>query len=260
MNIPALFDIAGKRALVTGGSGGIGLMIATGLVAAGAEVLICSRKGDAVDAAVTALSADGGRIGGVAADLASDAGIAAVAAAVGAAPLHILVNNAGAAWGAPLAAFPRAGFDKVIGLNVTAPFLLVQALLPALRAAATPDDPARVINIASVDGLRLPNWETYSYSASKAAIIHMGRHMARTLAPDDIAVNAIAPGFFRSRMTEGVFDWHDEAAMAEARSPLGARTGGADDIVGAVIYLASRAGAWLTGVTIPVAGGLGTID
>ncbi|WP_242124119.1 SDR family oxidoreductase [Sphingobium sp. Sx8-8] len=260
MDIAGLFDIKGKRALVTGGSGGIGYMIAEGLVRAGAEVLICSRKAAAVDAAVSALSPIGA-ISGFAADLTTEEGIAAAAKAVGSDNvLHILINNAGTSWGAPIDSFPRKGLEKVLDLNIAAPFLLTQALLPALRRAATPDDPARIVNIASIDGFRIPPWESYPYSASKAAIIHMGRHMGKFLAGDHISVNAIAPGLFPSKMTAGVFDFDDPEELERAASPLGHRIGTPEDIAGGVIYLCSRAGAWISGATIPIAGGVATID
>ena len=264
MDASTLFDIKGKTALVTGASGGIGHMIAGGLVSAGCRVFICSRKAADIEAAAASIAekaGDKGEIIPFVADLATEAGIAAAAERVNAAgPLHILVNNAGATWGAPLETFPRAGFEKVLNLNLVTPFELTRALLPALRAAATRDDPARVINIASVDGMRVPEWESYPYSASKSGIIQMSRHLGKFLAPDHISVNCIAPGFFPSKMTASVVDLADEEAVAKAHSPLGARIGTAEDIAGAVIYLSSRAGAWLSGVTIPVAGGVATIS
>lgn len=175
-------------------------------------------------------------------------------------PLNILVNNAGTTWGAPIDSFPRSGFEKVLNLNLLAPFQLTQKLLPALRQAGTADDPARIINIASIDGLRLPIWESYPYSATKAGLIHMTRHLGKFLAKEHISVNAIAPGFFPSKMTASVFDFDDPETMAEAASPLGGRVGTPEDIVGGVIYLSSRAGAWLSGITIPIGGGVGTVE
>ncbi len=259
MDISSLFDVRGKSAVVTGGTLGIGAMIAEGLASAGVSVLICSRKSSAVAAAVERLSGIGA-VRGIAADLSTPEGIAAMVEAVGDAPLNILVNNAGITWGARMEEFPRAGFEKVLNLNLLAPFELTRALLPSLRAAARQDDPARVINIASIDGLRVPVWESYPYSATKAGLIHMGRHMGKFLAGEHISVNAIAPGLFPSRMSGAVFDFEDPAQVAEAASPLGQRVGTPEDIVGAVLYLASRAGAWLSGVTIPVGGGVATID
>ena len=259
MDIGKLFNIAGKTALVTGGSGGIGYMIAEGLASAGVAVTICSRKADGVDMAVKALSRSGD-VTGFAADLATEEGIATAAEKMGAKPLHILVNNAGATWGAAIGEFPRKGFEKVLDLNLLAPFLLTQALLPALRKAGTPDDPARVINIASIDGMKLPRWENYPYSATKAGIIHMGRHLGKFLAGDHISVNAIAPGLFPSKMSNAVVDFDDPDTFAAEASPLGQRVGTPEDIAGGVIYLASRAGAWISGATIPISGGAAMID
>lgn len=260
MDIARLFDISGKTALVTGGSGGIGYMIATALAQAGCKVFICSRKEKDIEAAADRLRAFGD-VTAIASDVGSEAGVTKVADVVNAAgPLHILVNNAGTTWGAPLDQFPRAGFEKVLQLNLLAPFEITKALLPALRAAGTAEDPARVINIASIDGMQVPLWESYPYSATKAGLIHMGRHMGKFLAGEHVSVNTIAPGFFPSKMTASVADFDNEADMAAAASPLGARIGTAEDIGGAAIYLSSRAGAWLSGVTIPVGGGRGTID
>lgn len=260
LDITKLFDVSGKTALVTGGSGGIGYMIANGLAEAGCKVFICSRKPAEIEAAATRLSGKG-QVIAIAADLGTEAGVKTVADIVNAAgPLHILVNNAGTTWGAPIEEFPRSGFEKVLKLNLLGPFEMIKAVLPALRAAGTLEDPARVINIASIDGFKLPQWESYPYSASKAGLIHLGRHMGKFLAGENISVNAIAPGFFPSKMTATVVDFDDEDAVAEVNSPLGDRVGTVEDIAGAVIFLASRAGAWLTGITIPVSGGRGTID
>jgi NAD(P)-dependent dehydrogenase (short-subunit alcohol dehydrogenase family) len=260
MDIATLFDIKGKTALVTGGSGGIGYMIAEGLARAGAEIWICSRKAAAIEAAAAQLAAFG-TVRPIAADLATEEGIARVAETVNAAgKLNILVNNAGTTWGAPIDDFPRNGFEKVLNLNLLAPFQLTQKLLPALRRAGTADDPARVINIASIDGLRLPIWESYPYSATKAGLIQMSRHLGKFLAKEHISVNAIAPGFFPSKMTATVFDFDDPDSMESAASPLGGRVGTPEDIVGGVIYHSSRAGAWLSGVTIPIGGGVGTVE
>lgn len=261
MDITGLFDVTGKTALVTGGSSGIGMMIASTLAQAGCHVLICSRKQPAIEAAAESLRSHGGEVTAIAADLGTAQGIETVAEAVNAAgPLHILVNNAGMTWGQPIDSFSRDSFERVLRLNLVAPFDLARALLPALRAAAKPEDPARIINISSIDGLRVPMWETYPYAASKAGLIHLGRHMAKTLAPDDISVNTIAPGFFPSRMTASVIDLDNIAAEEGVPSPLGQRIGTPEDIGGAVLYLSSRAGAWLSGVTIPVSGGIGTIE
>jgi NAD(P)-dependent dehydrogenase (short-subunit alcohol dehydrogenase family) len=259
MKVDNLFDVAGKTALVTGASAGIGYMIADGLAAAGCKVFMCSRKAADIQAAAASLAP--AETIAISADLATEAGIAEVARIVNAAgPLHILVNNAGATWGAPIDEFPRKGFEKVINLNLLAPFDLTRSLLPALRAAAKVHDPARVINIASLAGITLPPWENYPYTASKAGLIHMSRQLAKFLANENISVNSIAPGFFPSKMTATVTNLDDPAAVAEASSPLGGRIGTPEDVVGAVIYLASRAGAWLTGITIPVGGGSGTAE
>ncbi|MDO7842228.1 SDR family NAD(P)-dependent oxidoreductase [Sphingomonas immobilis] len=260
MDIDRLFDVTGKTALVTGGSGGIGYMIAEGLARAGCKVFIVSRKPAGIQAAADTLSAFG-EVVAIAADLGTAEGIATVAEQVNAAgPLNILVNNAGTTWGAPIDEFPRDGFDKVLKLNLLAPFDLTRALLPALRKGASIEDPARVINIASIDGLKVPVWESYPYSATKAGLIHMGRHLGKFLAGEHISVNTIAPGFFPSKMTATIADFDNPEEMANIASPLGLRTGTTEDIAGAVIFLSSRAGAWLSGVTIPVGGGRGTVD
>jgi NAD(P)-dependent dehydrogenase (short-subunit alcohol dehydrogenase family) len=259
MDISNLFDVRGRTALVTGGSLGIGAMIAEGLVRAGAKVWICSRKAANIAATCDRLS-EWGICRALAADLSHDAGIAAVSESLDGQPLDILVNNAGASWAAPVEAYPRAGFDKVLNLNVTAPFFLIQRLLPNLRRAASPDTPARIINIASIDGLRPPALDSFAYSASKAGMIMLTRHLARVLAADDITVNAIAPGIFQSKMTEFWFDENHPAHVARPSIPLGDRPGTAEDIAGAVLYLASRAGRHVTGATLPVSGGEATID
>ena len=251
-----LFDIAGKTALVTGGSRGIGLMIARGYVEAGAKVYISSRKAEVCDEVAAELSKVGTCIS-VPADLSEEAEVHRLAAEVGGLEdkLHILVNNAGATWGAPLADFPSSAFDKVINLNVKSPFLLVQALVEKLAAAGTADDPARIINIGSIDGIQVPIMETYSYSSSKAAIHQLTHHLARHLGPRHITVNAIAPGPFESKMmAETLRNFGDQIARS---SPLN-RIGRPDDMAGAAIYLASRAGAYVTGAVIPVDGGIAT--
>jgi NAD(P)-dependent dehydrogenase (short-subunit alcohol dehydrogenase family) len=260
MDVSKLFDISGKTALVTGGSGGIGYMIAEGLARAGVSVWICSRKQADVEAAAERLSAFG-TVKAIAANLATEAGVKTVADKVNAAgPLNILVNNAGTTWGAPISEFPRSGFQKVLDLNLLAPFEMTKAVLPALRKGGTQDDPARIINIASIDGLQVPAWESYPYSATKAGLIHMSRHMGKFLAHDHISVNTIAPGLFPSKMSATILDFENEDALAGAASPIGGRVGTPEDIVGGVIYLASRAGAWLSGITLPIGGGVGTID
>ena len=250
-----LFDISGKTALVTGGSRGIGLMIAHGLVQAGANVIVSSRKAEDVNAAAEQLS-QLGSCEAIPADVSDPRGAAALAAATRERfpALDILVNNAGAAWGAPLEEFPASGWDKVMHTNVEGVFHLTVALLPALRAAAKAEYPSRVINIGSIDGLRTPGVENYSYSASKAAVHMLTRHLARRLAGDHITVNAIAPGPFQSKMMSILEDPEVRAAI-EGAVPL-ARIGRPEDIVGVTLMLASRAGSYLTGTVIPLDGGI----
>ena len=250
---PALFDLSGKRAVVTGGTRGIGLMIARGLLDAGASVVISSRRADAVDAAVQELRAHG-EVRGVPADLSREAECLRLAQEVPG-PLHVLVNNAGATWGEPLESFPESGWDKVLALNLKSPFFLVRAFLPSLRAAASADDPARVINIGSIDGLHVPPLPTYSYSASKAAVHHLTRVLAKELGPEGITVNAVAPGPFESKMMAATLEEFGEDIAAAA--PL-RRIGRPDDMAGVAVYLASRAGSYVTGAVIPVDGGIAT--
>lgn len=255
-NAAELFAVDGKHVVVTGGSRGIGLMIAKGFLRAGARVLISSRKADPLAAAAAALAHDGD-VAHVAADLSEVAGCEALAAAVRdwSPTLDVLVNNAGATWGAPIESFPEDGFDKVIGTNVKGPFFLTKALLGELRAAASAADPARVINIGSVDGMRPPVLESYPYSASKAALHQLTHHLAHRLATEHITVNAIAPGPFESKMMAFALGDPATRAAVEHSVPLG-RIGRPDDIAGTAIFLASRAGAYLTGAVIPVDGGI----
>ena len=255
-SVDALFSTAGKKVVVTGGSRGIGLMIARGFLVAGADVLISARKADQLAAAGEEL-AEFGSVETVVADVSSKAGAAALADAVLAwsPTVHVLVNNAGATWGADVEDFPEDGFDKVLDTNVKGPFFLVSALLGALRAAATEDDPARVINIGSVDGIRPPLMDSFPYSASKAGVHQLTHHLAHRLARDHITVNAIAPGPFESKMM--AFALADEASrsMVAGSVPL-RRIGRPDDMAGAALFLASRAGAYVTGVVLPVDGGI----
>ena len=251
-----LFDLSGKTAVVTGGTRGIGMMMARGLLEAGARVYISSRKADACAAAEQEL----GRYGPVVAipaDLSTEPECVRLAAAVGDREqrLSVLVNNAGATWGAPLAEFPAAAWAKVVDLNLKAPFFLSRAFLPLLEAAATQDDPARIINIGSIDGLRVPSLPTYAYSASKAGLHHLTRVLARELGPRHITVNAVAPGPFESKMMAATLREHGDEIAAAA--PL-RRIGRPDDMAGVAVYLASRAGAYVTGAVIPVDGGLAT--
>ncbi|MET7963649.1 glucose 1-dehydrogenase [Micromonospora zamorensis] len=253
-----LFSVEGKTVLVTGGSRGIGLMIAQGFVRAGAHVIISSRKADVCEAVAKELSAEG-RCEAIPADLGDDSGAEALAAAVRerVGRLDVLVNNAGATWGAPLEGYPEAAFDKLWAVNVKAVFRLTTALLPALRAAASADDPARVINIGSIDGIRVPWMEVYAYSATKAAVHMLTRSLAHQLASEQITVNAIAPGPFESKMMAFALDDPASRAAIEQQVPLG-RIGRPEDMAGTAIYLSSRAGAYLTGAVIPVDGGITT--
>jgi NAD(P)-dependent dehydrogenase (short-subunit alcohol dehydrogenase family) len=251
-----LFDVTGKTAVVTGGTRGIGLMIARGLLQAGASVYISSRKADACAQAEAEL-ASFGRVRAIPADLSTEAECIRLASEVASQEqaLHVLVNNAGATWGAPLAEFPASAWDKVVDLNLKSPFFLTRAFLPLLEAAGTQDDPARVINIGSIDGLRVPSLPTYSYSASKAGLHHLTRVLARELGPRHITVNAIAPGPFESKMMAATLSSFGDA-IAEA-APL-RRIGRPDDMAGVAVFLSSRAGAYVTGAVIPVDGGIGT--
>jgi NAD(P)-dependent dehydrogenase (short-subunit alcohol dehydrogenase family) len=251
-----LFTIQGKTALVTGGSRGIGLMIARGFVEAGAKVYISSRKAEVCEEVAAELSSSGVCIP-IAADLSQHDECRRVADQIAEREphLHILVNNAGATWGAPLAEFPDAAWDRVLDLNVKGVFHLTRYLVPTLAAAAEPGDPARVINIGSIDGLHAPDLETYSYSASKAAVHHMTRVLAKRLAREHITVNAIAPGPFESKMMAATLEAFGDAIAAS--NPM-RRIGEPEDMAGAAIFLASRAGAYVTGAVIPVDGGMST--
>lgn len=256
MSLTSLFTLDGKVALVTGGGRGIGLMIARGYVEAGAKVYISSRNADVCGAVAAELSTIGECIA-IPADLSTEDECVRLAADVAARgpALHVLVNNAGATWGESIETFPASAWDKVLDLNVKSVFSLTRALLPQLRAAATPDDPARVINIGSIDAIQVPLMETFSYSASKAAVHQLTRHLALRLGRDHITVNAIAPGPFESKMMAATLrDFGDAIA---ASSPLG-RIGRPDDMAGAAIFLASRAGAYCTGAVLPVDGGIAT--
>jgi NAD(P)-dependent dehydrogenase (short-subunit alcohol dehydrogenase family) len=253
-SVKDLFSIAGKVALVTGGSRGIGLMIARAYVEAGAKVYISSRKKDVCDRVAAELSRTGACFS-IPADLSTTEGCKHLADELSSKEqaLHILVNNAGAAWGAPLEEYPESGFDKVMDTNVKGVFFLTQHLLPLLVRAARPGDPARVINIGSIDGIKVPFIENYAYAPSKAAVHHLTRVLAVKLGERGITVNAVAPGPFESQMTKWLLENHKQSI--EATCPL-KRIGSPDDMAGVAIYLASRAGAYVNGVVIPVDGGI----
>ena len=247
-----LFSLKGRSALITGGSRGIGRMIAEGFLRAGARVYISARKADACDTTAAELSVIGPCVS-LPADVSTQGGVQQLVASYQQheKSLDILVNNAGAAWGAPYEDFPESGWDKVVDLNLKAPFFLTQALTPLLKRAAT-DHLAKVIHIASIDGVSVNPQETYSYAASKAGLIHLTRRMALKLAPERIAVSAIAPGAFASTMNKDARDHGDEVAQ---RIPLG-RIGTPEDMAGAAIFLASRAGDYVVGSTLIVDGGV----
>ncbi|MDO9338248.1 MAG: SDR family oxidoreductase [Caulobacteraceae bacterium] len=244
-----LFSLAGRTALITGGSRGIGKMIAAGYIAAGAKVYISARKEVACRATAEELGCTA-----LPADVSTLEGMEALAAAYRQheSRLDILVNNAGAAWLAPFDDFPEKGWDKVMDLNVKTPFYLTRALAPELRAAATREKPAKVINIASIDGIAVNPQETYPYAASKAGLIHLTRRMAKTLIADNIVCSAIAPGAFASDMNIAA---RDESEAVAARVPA-RRIGTDEDMAGAAIYLASRAGDYVVGATLTVDGGV----
>jgi NAD(P)-dependent dehydrogenase (short-subunit alcohol dehydrogenase family) len=252
MNTNDLFSLQGRVALITGGSRGIGRMIAAGFLAQGARVYISARKAAACDQTARELCSLGPCVS-LPADVSTLEGAHALVAAFAAREekLDILVNNAGAAWGAPYEEFPESGWDKVVDLNLKTPFFLTQALTPLLRRAAT-DHLAKVINIASIDGISVNPQETYSYAASKAGLIQLTRRMALRLAPERIVVSAIAPGAFASDMNKVARDHADEVIK---HIPAG-RIGRDEDMAGAAIYLASRAGDYVVGSTLVVDGGV----
>jgi NAD(P)-dependent dehydrogenase (short-subunit alcohol dehydrogenase family) len=253
-----LFSVVGKKALVTGAATGIGRMVATALVYGGADVIIASRKGADCERVAGELNALGsaGKAEGFAADVSSEPGIAALVAEVKRRTdtLHILINNAGASWGAPLETFPYHAWAKVMNVNVTAVFHLTRELLPLLEKAASDDDPARVINLGSVMGTQPLADDAYSYTASKAAVHHLTRTLAGELASHRITVNAFAPGPFQSRMTAFATGTDEKVERVASHVPIG-RIGRPGDIAGATLYLCSRAGSYVTGAILPIDGG-----
>jgi len=250
--VDRLFSVAGKRVVITGGTRGIGLMIARAMTEAGARVIVASRKREACDAVAAELGCPA-----VVADLNHDEGVAELVNKVDedfGGSLDVLFNNAGATWGAPLEEFPKAGWERVLGVNLVGLFDVTVKLLPALRRAASPDEPARVINIGSVEGLRVPLDENYSYAAAKAGVHMLTRHLAKRLAADGVTVNAIAPGAFESKMTAFRLDDAAARSQLEEMIPL-RRIGQPDDMAGMAIFLSSRASAYITGSVLTLDGG-----
>ena len=255
-SLSSLFSLEKKTALVTGGAQGMGRMIASGLISAGAKVYITSRKADICAATARELSELGTCVG-IAADLNTPEAVVALADEIKKREpqLHIMINNAGRTWGAPLESFPDKAWPSVMAVNVQGPFTLVRELLPLLKAGATREDPARVINIGSLAGLRAEPLSAYSYAASKAAIHHLSRVLARDLADKHITVNSVIPGYFPTQMTAHIRGQDAELTKLLERVPLG-RLGEPDDIVGACLYLSSRAGRYVTAAELVVDGGM----
>lgn len=251
-----LFDVSGKTAVVTGGSSGIGAMMARGLLENGAKVYITARKEERLHAMAQELSQYGECVP-IAADMSNVEDIEAFVAAVSAKEdrLDILINNAGANWAAPIDQFPEGGWDKVMDINIKSIFFTTQKFIPLMKAAGTADNPARVINIASINGIRNSGMPTYAYSASKSAVIHLTTHLATDMAHWNINVNAIAPGFFPSNMTKQIVENEEMTKAAIAQIPRG-RAGKPEDIAGTALYLCSEASSWLIGQTIPLDGGM----
>jgi len=252
MDIGKLFSLEGRVALVTGGSRGIGKMIVEGFLAAGcAKIYITARKVDEINATVAQF---GDKIIGLPGDISNMEGIQKLADQIAEreGSLDILVNNAGAAWGQDFEEFSEAGWDRTMDLNVKTPFFLAQKLYPLLKAAGAQGRPAKIINIASVDGLRINPWETYPYQASKAAVIQLTQRLAARLVKDNIYVSAIAPGAFPSSMNKAARDHEEESAQGIPAK----RIGNAEDMAGGAIYLASRAGDYVIGETLVIDGGI----
>jgi NAD(P)-dependent dehydrogenase (short-subunit alcohol dehydrogenase family) len=252
----SLFDVTGKVVLITGGSRGIGEMIARGFVDAGAKVYISSRKAAVCDALAKELSEHGECIS-LPADLSTEAECQRLAGEIASREDHldVLVNNAGATWGAPMSEYDETAFERVLALNVKGVFHLTKFLRPLLEAQGSAESPSRVINIGSIDGIKVPAMETYAYSASKAAVHQLTRHLAKAMAPN-VTVNAIAPGPFESKMMKSTLDAFRESIAAAA--PM-KRIGRPSDMAGTAIFLASPAASYITGAILPVDGGISTV-
>jgi len=257
LSIEKMFSVKGKNVLITGGSRGIGEMIARSFVENGANVYISARKADACHALANELSAIGTCVA-LPADISQMDNLDQLVVRLGekVSQLDVLVNNAGATWGAPLDEFTEANWDKVVDLNLKSIFFLTQKLLPLLRQAASVESPARIINISSVNALISPKFETYSYSASKAGLIMLTRHLARRLANENIFVNAIAPGYFATKMTAATLSEIGDDAFVETPIP---RAGRPEEIAGLAIYLSSRASGYTTGALVPCDGGFSEV-
>lgn len=255
MSVSSLFDIEGKTAIVTGASWGIGRMLADGLADAGARVYLVGRNAADLGSAVEAIRSRGGEAHALAADLSQHDEVTRLAADYAAREdrLDILVNNVGAMVEASLEEFTPEDWNHVVHMCMGLPFFLARALMPQLRAAADPDDPARIINIGSADGIKAPFLSTYPYPAAKAGLHHLTKQMAKVLGPEGIAVNAIAPGAFPSRRADPVLETHLDDFIAA--TPL-RRIGRADDMAGTVVYMSSRAGSYLNGAVLSLDGGL----
>lgn len=256
MTMKTLFNVSGKVAVVSGGSSGIGAMMARGLLENGVKVYITARKAERLMAMAEELSEFGECIA-IPSDMSSVDGIEALVADIGEreSKIDILINNAGANWSAPIEDFPEKGWDKVMDINIKSIFFTIQKFLPLLKAAGNTDDPARIINTASINGIRNSGMPTYAYSASKSGVIHLTEHLATDLASFSINVNAIAPGFFPSNMTKQIVENDEMTKFAISQIPRG-RMGAPEDIAGTAIFLCSQASAWITGQTIVLDGGM----
>jgi NAD(P)-dependent dehydrogenase (short-subunit alcohol dehydrogenase family) len=256
VSMKSLFDVSGKVAVVTGGSSGIGAMMARGLIENGAKVYITARKEERLMAKAAELSELGECIA-IPADLSNVEGIEALVAAISEREekIDILINNAGANWSASIEDFPEKGWDKVMDINIKSIFFATQKFLPLLKASGTSDDPARVINIASINGIRNSGMPTYAYTASKSGVINLTEHLATDLAQYNINVNAIAPGFFPSNMTKQIVENDGMTKMAISQIPRG-RMGAPEDIAGTALFLCSRASSWMIGQALVLDGGM----